>query len=578
MKTQRITVIPLILLFVVSTVFRGYSSSCSWDPSNTDTIEVGASVTIQAQPGDPAPNNQGHCACDSQNTSVDWAPTGNWRVSYGGAADSGGTLDTSTSGDKTVEASIEFEYECSETSDTKWVDDSANPWTKVYKVGNYYIEGPSTLDHETAGTFEAKASGGGTADVTGWDAGDGTVSGSGASVSVTWDTPGQKTLTATIQGYGTVTLGVDVMGSIDVSIASPSDPAIVAVDEPVTFEAADPTGGDGNYTYEWSFENGKAPAGASTNKKVEGVKFGSQASGKENTVTLVVRDGTGNSGSASIKVVLANVAITEVAPESRVLCNSSSFFDLQTDYYSADLTVSVGPSARAAQIRPDVLMVVSRARPDTSDKGLIFSAAFQYDGSPFSYAAKEETRDMKRATNDNLKPQELIFDLKLFGSVADQETFTILSVFEYLKVQASDYDEAIRYSALKYDVQMSATYDPSLTASGATYSLTLATKIGPDGMRTENVCASTLIHEQVHHGQGSPMLYRMGLGASFWDARSTTPLNAITKPYVLEYAYGELEAYYTELVDRSHTEISQSEISMIERDISDFEDIIEAVE
>jgi len=95
-----ITAIPLILLFVVSTVFRGYSSSCSWDPSNTDTIEVGASVTIQAQPGDPAPNNQGHCACDSQNTSVDWAPTGNWRVSYGGAADSGGTLDTSPSGDE----------------------------------------------------------------------------------------------------------------------------------------------------------------------------------------------------------------------------------------------------------------------------------------------------------------------------------------------------------------------------------------------------------------------------------------------------------------------------------------------
>jgi len=274
---------------------------------------------VNASPGDPAPDDQGQCACDSDNNPVDWSATGNWSVSYGGDADSSGTVDTSIGDEWTVEANIQFEYSCPETGETKMVDDPHGSWTKTYTAQSYVIDGPSSLDHDTSGSYTAQSADESPVNVTSWNAGDGVVSGSGSTVDISWSVPGQKSVTANIQNQGSVTRSVEVMGTLEVSISSPSDPAIVTVGEALTFEAADPTGGDGNYTYQWSFENGQAPAGGLDEKKVEGVKFLPAARGRENSTTLVVRDGSGNSGKTSCKVIVPVISVSSTLGDEEPL-------------------------------------------------------------------------------------------------------------------------------------------------------------------------------------------------------------------------------------------------------------------
>ena len=280
-----------------------------WNPPGGDNIAVGADFSVSAEPGDPAPDNEGQCDCDSNHQPVNWAATGMFSAPLSGDVDGEGKLDTSTPGPKTVTANISYEYKCSASGDTKWVDDAGNPWQTTYTVSEYYIEGPHEAGQNETVTFEAKASGGAPPpNVTGWDTSGGTQTGSGSSIQVSWSQFGTKTVTASIENYGDVTLNVEVMGTLDVSIASPDDPAIVAVDEPVTFTANEPTNGSGNYTYEWDFGSGTAPAGAKFKKVADGVRFGFSAAGRETTVTLTVRDGS-NSGKATMKVIIPVVSV-----------------------------------------------------------------------------------------------------------------------------------------------------------------------------------------------------------------------------------------------------------------------------
>lgn len=262
-----------------------------------------ADVTVSAYPGDPAPDTGEFCECDDNDDPVNWRPTGKFQAPLSGDI-SGSKLNTDTSGSKTVTTNISYEYECSVTGQTKWEDEVGNPWNKTFIVEDYWIEGNQSVAKNEPASYEVKTNTGNSPNVTNWDASGGTISGSGVNVEVTWSNPGNaKQVTATVDQYGDVFTYTDVIGDLVVEIELPdSNPYVVAKDEPVTFVAKEPEDGVAPYTYEWDFGGGNAPTGAKFQKTASNVKFGANTEGKENVITLTVRDSTGNSGQDTITV------------------------------------------------------------------------------------------------------------------------------------------------------------------------------------------------------------------------------------------------------------------------------------
>jgi len=501
-----------ILSCCVSTHVK--AGSCVWTPPGGDSIPVGANITISAEPGDPAPDIEEKCGCNGSQT-VNWKATGGYTVTPPTGDVSGGQLDTYSPGTKTVSVNISYKYKCEATGAEKSVDDVGNPWTKTYTVSDYYIDGESDAGQNEQVPLEVKAASGGTVpNVTGWDTPGGTQTGLGASIQVSWSTYGKKTVTATIENYGTVTKTVEVRGNLDVSIASPSDPAVVKKDEATTFTANEPTNGAGNYTYEWDFGSGTAPAGAKFQKVATGVQFGQQVEGNKTTVTLTVRDGSGNSGTASVIVTVPSITLSK---ESTTYYMSSTVFPNHTTVQSTtNNNIKLKATVCPADAPVSVVFAIDHCDP-ANNQGPKGSFLENSDGNAtnegggiytITFEPRTETSSNKCSDDDVLKSIALYFkgdvksstgvilNTKQIGAFIQSKFNTL--IFSGMKNECVNY-VADKYSLSRYSVQ----FGNIASNEYANTSLSGIISVGDRALTAgEQWVHSVIIHEGTHVDQG----------------------------------------------------------------------------
>lgn len=204
--------------------------------------------------------------------------------------------------------------------------------------------------------------------------------------------------------------------------------------------------------------------------------------------------------------------------------------------------VTIEPASVASQVREHVELRIDSASPDTSDKGDLDHSIFREDGGAIEYEAKGESASDRAATTPELQDQTITLNLFLYDSEVDEVELQVKSAFHFL-TNRSQYDQAISYVSEKYGVGYVATYDPTYPEAGGTSVYLGLTVIGPNGMTTENLVASTMFHEAVHRSQSISQRTQMQLGMQAYESDT---INVITKPYIEMYAACELAAYYTE--------------------------------
>lgn len=243
------------------------------------------------------------------------------------------------------------------------------------------------------------------------------------------------------------------------------------------------------------------PREKTSQKTVSDVKFGEDAEGKENTVTLTVRDSTGNSGQDSMKVIVPKITVSEVDPTDKKLANTPAYTSL-TDGTFATLTVAILPETVKTTVKSDVSLKIDKATPDTSDKGTISSVAYEATDE-FLYLTKKEQKSNKDALTDPvLKDQTIELGLYFKDIKVDDEELKVYSFFIYLTDIKSDNNTAVGVINTKYDIGSTG----NLSGGGAgSYCITPLNiiSISLGNMANENLCASTIIHENTHLNQGT---------------------------------------------------------------------------
>lgn len=194
MRIRSIFALAAVALFPLQ---AGFADDVNITPGGGDYL-VGRPLSVTAERSiDPEP--EGFCGCDADNNPTDWVFTHD-SISLYGDADSGGNVDTESTGTKNVYAHVTYHWNCpadSSTKETEGQDDAQAPF-HIYNAG---MEGPDVLDLETDGTFNAKKMPDDVAVSGDWEAEGGTPgNNSGSSFTTKWLEPGEWGISVTIEG------------------------------------------------------------------------------------------------------------------------------------------------------------------------------------------------------------------------------------------------------------------------------------------------------------------------------------------------------------------------------------------
>ena len=159
-------------------------------------------------------------------------------------------------------------------------------------------------------------------------------------------------------------------------------------------------------------------------------------------------------------------------------------------------------------------------------------------------------RELK--TEKHPVPKRIQLSARLLGVVSAQTTFWVMPVFDHLAHPIfgwpEDREEAWRYAKWKYDVLTSSltsiSYAPGQTEAGLTSTLTDACTLGPDAFSSENSCAGTLAHENVHGIQTADYIFS---SQASWAAGFSK--------------FAEVDAYNVEIQKAGHHGYSPEEIA-----------------
>src|SRR5213594_4120036 len=167
----------------------------------------------------------------------------------------------------------------------------------------------SAADVDQSITFACSASGGTPPYVYAWTLSDGGIS-TGPTVTHSFGSPGTYDATCTVTdvllGIGTATKSV-VISPLP-SVAASVDHDLAAPGTVLTFSAS-PSGGDGSFSYEWTFDDGSSGSGAPATHAY------TAAGSYQATVTAT--DGNGGTASSSTSVTISNIGVTAgVSPTS----------------------------------------------------------------------------------------------------------------------------------------------------------------------------------------------------------------------------------------------------------------------
>src|SRR5213593_4743801 len=158
-------------------------------------------------------------------------------------------------------------------------------------------------------TFACSASGGTPPYVYAWTLSDGGI-GTGPTVTHSFSSPGTYEATCTVTDLllGIASASKSVVISPLPSVAASVDHDLAAPGTVLTFSAS-PSGGDGSFSYEWTFDDGSSGSGAPATHAY------TAAGSYQATVTAT--DGNGGTASSSTSVTISNIGVTAgVSPTS----------------------------------------------------------------------------------------------------------------------------------------------------------------------------------------------------------------------------------------------------------------------
>lgn len=214
------------------------------------------------------------------------------------------------------------------------------------------------------------------------------------------------------------------------------------------------------------------------------------------------------------------------------------------------------------------------ASPSTSDQGTILDEYFfystldnRYEGA--DYVAKTEGTGNICATDPYLQDQQVSFAVTCpeHGTVHATIDVTVVSGFNWLLQYKYDHEKAIDFVTDKYACvdETYATFDPSLADYGQT-SIYGSVTVGPAAFDSENLLASTLVHERVHQLQG--YLVRLAAQAAWLKY-----IIGIRDFQVCPWPNIELEAYDAELQNLSSTCLSSNDQNLLSGGIQYYLDV-----
>src|SRR3989449_1316611 len=167
----------------------------------------------------------------------------------------------------------------------------------------------SAADVDQSITFACSASGGTPPYVYAWTLSDGGIS-TGPTVTHSFGSPGTYDATCTVTDVflGIATDTKSVVISPLPSVAASVDHDLAAPGTVLTFSAS-PSGGDGSFTYEWTFGDGSSGSGAPATY--------AYTSPGSYQATVTATDGNGGTASSSTSVTISDIGITaDVSPTS----------------------------------------------------------------------------------------------------------------------------------------------------------------------------------------------------------------------------------------------------------------------
>src|SRR5437867_929122 len=187
---------------------------------------------------------------------------------------------------------------------------SASPGVAPADAVSAYVSADrSAADVDQSITFACSASGGTPPYVYAWTLSDGGI-GAGPTVTHSFGSPGTYDATCTVTDLllGIATDTKSVVISPLPSVAASVDHDLAAPGTVLTFSAS-PSGGDGSFTFEWTFGDGSSGSGAPATHAYN------QAGPYQATVTAT--DGNGGTASSSASVTISEIGVTaDVSPMS----------------------------------------------------------------------------------------------------------------------------------------------------------------------------------------------------------------------------------------------------------------------
>src|SRR5439155_11075453 len=176
-------------------------------------------------------------------------------------------------------------------------------------VSAYVSADRSAADVDQSITFACSASGGTPPYVYAWTLSDGGI-GAGPTVTHSFGSPGTYDATCTVTDLllGIATDTKSVVISPLPSVAASVDHDLAAPGTVLTFSAS-PSGGDGSFSYDWTFGDGSSGSGAPATPAYN------QAGPYQASVTAT--DGNGGTASSSASVTISEIGVTaDVSPTS----------------------------------------------------------------------------------------------------------------------------------------------------------------------------------------------------------------------------------------------------------------------
>ena len=265
---------------------------------------------------------------------------------------------------------------------------------------------------------------------------------------------------------------------------------------------------------------------------------------------------TAGCSSKVIRIVVPESATLEIRPAGPI-ANLCDFHPVLSSPRVVEMFVTVVPNVPGLSLYVEMASI----NPDTPDKGQLYGGPLLYDVSNnrywgATYRPKHEGVQNICATDPYLQDQTVTFRVKCNEVAFGSNSLTVISGFHYLISQGM-YQEAIRFVEDKYGIGAlgSPSYDPNLPDYGATSVIGLVS-IGPAAFDSENLLASTLIHEQVHANQGIAARYAAGISVLLYNNGNRTTL-------VCPWSNLELEAYYEEVVNFQRTCLSQADQNLV---------------